>query len=66
MLTTEGLVPDCIIVLDRPDELVREFTLGRMSDSSTGITYHPKVAQLPHYTLSMLNSKLLFTLHILR
>jgi Adenylate kinase len=43
MLTTEGLVPDCIVVLDRPDELVREFTLGRMSDSSTGITYHPKV-----------------------
>jgi hypothetical protein len=43
MLTKEGLVPDCIIVLDRPDELVREFTLGRMSDSSTGITYHPKV-----------------------
>jgi adenylate kinase family enzyme len=44
MLTQEGLVPDCIIVLDRPDELVREFTLGRMSDSSTGITYHPKVS----------------------
>jgi hypothetical protein len=36
LLGEVGIEPDCIVVLDRPDELVREFALGRMSDSATG------------------------------
>jgi hypothetical protein len=42
-----ALRPDCVIVLDRPDELVKEFALGRMTDSATGQTYHPVYAPAP-------------------
>eukprot|EP00802_Teleaulax_amphioxeia_P006950 Tamp_06956.p1 GENE.Tamp_06956~~Tamp_06956.p1 ORF type:complete len:857 (+),score=91.70 Tamp_06956:1-2571(+) len=42
-----ALRPDCVIVLDRPDELVKEFALGRMTDSATGQTYHPVYAPPP-------------------
>ena len=42
-----ALRPDCVIVLERPDELVKEFALGRMTDSATGQTYHPIYAPAP-------------------
>ena len=38
---------DCVVVLERPDELVKEFALGRMTDSATGQTYHPIYAPPP-------------------
>ena len=41
------LRPDCVVVLERPDELVKEFALGRMTDSATGQTYHPIYAPPP-------------------
>jgi hypothetical protein len=44
---SESLRPDCVVVLDRPDELVREFALGRMIDTATGHTYHPRFAPAP-------------------
>lgn len=44
---TTALKPDCVIVLERPDELVKEFALGRMTDSATGQTYHPIYAPPP-------------------
>ena len=37
-----ALRPDCVIVLERPIELQQEFLLGRMTDSATGETYHPR------------------------
>lgn len=37
-----ALRPDCIVVLERPVELQKEFLLGRMTDSATGETYHPR------------------------
>ena len=37
-----GLRPDCVILLERPTELMKEFLLGRMTDSATGETYHPR------------------------
>ena len=43
-LSAEGIVPDLIIMLERPDELVREFSMGRCTDPTTGVIYHPKVA----------------------
>lgn len=42
-LVSEGIVPDLIVMLERPDELVKEFSLGRCTDLSTGVIYHPKV-----------------------
>ena len=42
-----GLRPDCVIVLDRPDELCKEFALGRMTDSATGRIFHPNYAPVP-------------------
>eukprot|EP00802_Teleaulax_amphioxeia_P006132 Tamp_06136.p1 GENE.Tamp_06136~~Tamp_06136.p1 ORF type:complete len:810 (+),score=140.67 Tamp_06136:82-2511(+) len=42
-----GLRPDCVIVLDRPDELCKEFALGRMVDSVTGKFFHPDYAPPP-------------------
>ncbi len=42
-LGAEGIVPDLIIMLERPDELVKEFSLGRCTDPTTGVIYHPKV-----------------------
>ena len=42
-----GLRPDCVIVLDRPDELCKEFALGRMTDSATGRIFHPNYAPAP-------------------
>ena len=42
LMAEAGLAPDAIIVLDRPDDLVREFCLGRCTDSATGVIYHPK------------------------
>lgn len=36
-------MPDLIIMLERPDELVREFSMGRCTDPTTGVIYHPKV-----------------------
>jgi adenylate kinase len=41
------LRPDAVILIERPDELVREFALGRCSDSATGQTYHPVYAPPP-------------------
>lgn len=37
-----GIVPDVVLELDRPDEMVREWCLGRYHDAATGIIYHPK------------------------
>lgn len=42
-LGSKGVVPDLIIMLERPDELVKEFSLGRCTDPTTGVIYHPKV-----------------------
>lgn len=47
VLDSEGvfgaaLRPDCVVVLERPIELQQEFLLGRMTDSATGETYHPR------------------------
>jgi len=42
-----SLQPDCVVVLQRPDELIREFALGRMVDTATGHTYHPVFAPPP-------------------
>ena len=42
-----GLRPDCVIVLERPDELCKEFALGRMVDSVTGKFFHPDYAPPP-------------------
>jgi len=42
-----GLKPDCVIVLQRPEELAKEFALGRMTDSATGKTFHPDYAPPP-------------------
>lgn len=42
-MSEEGIVPDLIIMLERPDELVREFSMGRCTDPTTGVIYHPKV-----------------------
>lgn len=36
-----GIIPDAVIVLDRPDEVVREWCRGRKTEPSTGIIYHP-------------------------
>lgn len=41
------LKPDAVVVLERPDELVKEFLLGRMTDTATGQTYHPVYAPPP-------------------
>ena len=41
------LRPDAVVLIERPDELVKEFSLGRCSDSTTGQTYHPKYAPPP-------------------
>lgn len=43
-LHEEGIVPDLIVMLERPDELVKEFSMGRCTDSTTGVIYHPKVS----------------------
>lgn len=37
-----GIEPDAVILLDRPDEMVKEWCLGRSFDPTTGIIYHPK------------------------
>lgn len=42
-LGSNDIVPDLIIMLERPDELVKEFSLGRCTDLTTGVIYHPKV-----------------------
>ena len=48
-LGLKGVVPDLIIMLERPDELVKEFSLGRCTDPTTGVIYHPKVGNVvPH------------------
>jgi hypothetical protein len=36
MLEQGGHLPDCIVILDRPDEIIMDFALGRCEDSSTG------------------------------
>lgn len=41
------LRPDAVIVLERPDELIKEFMMGRMTDTATGQTYHPVYAPPP-------------------
>lgn len=41
------LRPDAVVVLERPDELMMEFILGRMTDTATGQTYHPIYAPPP-------------------
>jgi adenylate kinase family enzyme/8-oxo-dGTP pyrophosphatase MutT (NUDIX family) len=44
---SDALRPDAIVLIERPDELVREFALGRCTDSATGQTYHPVYAPPP-------------------
>jgi len=39
-----GLRPDVVVLIERPDELAREFALGRWLDPATGQTYHPVYA----------------------
>ena len=41
------LRPDCVVALERPTELMKEFMLGRMSDSATGHVYHPQYHPVP-------------------
>mmetsp|Transcript_53975 Transcript_53975/g.152098 ORF Transcript_53975/g.152098 Transcript_53975/m.152098 type:complete len:450 (-) Transcript_53975:165-1514(-) len=41
------LRPDAVILVERPDELVKEFALGRCFDTDTGQTYHPVYAPPP-------------------
>jgi len=41
------LRPDVVVLIERPDELAREFALGRCCDSATGQTYHPVYAPPP-------------------
>ncbi|EOD18863.1 hypothetical protein EMIHUDRAFT_209487 [Emiliania huxleyi CCMP1516] len=41
------LRPDAVVLVERPDELAREFALGRCCDSATGQTYHPVYAPAP-------------------
>jgi len=41
------LRPDVVVLLNRPRELVKEFMLGRMTDTATGQTYHPTYAPPP-------------------
>ena len=41
------LRPDVVVLIERPEELVREFALGRCSDGATGQTYHPIYAPPP-------------------
>ncbi len=36
------LKPDCVVVLQRPAALMKEFMLGRMHDAATGQVYHPR------------------------
>lgn len=42
-----SLRPDAVVILERPDELVKEFVLGRMTDTASGQTYHPIYAPPP-------------------
>jgi len=46
-MITRDLAPDAVLILDRPDELCRAMTLGRMSDSATGAIYHPVYSPPP-------------------
>ena len=53
VLNDEGIAgsslrPDCIVILERPEELQKEFLLGRMTDSATGETYHPRYHPVPN------------------
>eukprot|EP00667_Euglena_gracilis_P003392 EG_transcript_3402 len=41
-LREAGVIPDGVVTLDRPDDLVREFCFGRCTDGATGIIYHPR------------------------
>jgi len=41
------LRPDAVILVERPDELVKEFALGRCFDPVTGQAYHPVYAPPP-------------------
>jgi len=43
----EGIDPDCVILLNRPDEMVIEWCEGRAFDPTTGIIYHPKFNPAP-------------------
>ncbi|CBN74091.1 Adenylate kinase family protein [Ectocarpus siliculosus] len=43
----EDIVPDLIVMLERPDGLVKEFSLGRCTDPTTGVIYHPKFSPPP-------------------
>lgn len=42
-----ALRPDCVVLIERPEELAKEFSLGRCCDSTTGQTYHPVYAPAP-------------------
>ncbi|CAM9555292.1 unnamed protein product, partial [Hapterophycus canaliculatus] len=46
-LGENDIVPDLIIMLERPDDLVKEFSLGRCTDPTTGVIYHPKFSPPP-------------------
>ena len=41
------LRPDCVVALERPTELMKEFLLGRMTDSASGNVYHPQYHPVP-------------------
>lgn len=43
----KALRPDAVVLIERPDELAREFALGRCTDAATGQTYHPVYAPPP-------------------
>ena len=42
-----AMLPDAVVVLDRPDDLAVDFCLGRCEDSATGDVYHPRYAPPP-------------------
>ena len=49
-----ALRPDAVVLIERPDELVKEFSLGRCFDSTTGQTYHPTYAPAPQEVMENL------------
>ena len=60
-----SLTPDAVVLIERPDELVKEFCLGRCVDSASGQTYHPVYAPPPAEVLDRLVWRVDDTLEIL-
>jgi len=59
------LRPDAVVLIERPDELVKEFSMGRCMDSTTGQTYHPTYAPAPREVHERLVFRLDDTLEVL-